>query len=216
MADRFALWVYGVVDGEPPGPPPCVGVDGHHRVELVRADGLAALASRVPRPRFDAHVLCRALQQPRTFEALVRTHQDVLREALALGAVLPFGFATVFKSEAAVRALLRRDRARLDGALARLRGMTEWSLKAYVKESRAGALVEELHERLAATTTGAARLPCAERRLALNAAYLVADADATVFATLVWTLAREHDRDGIALELSGPWPAFHFSEARAG
>jgi hypothetical protein len=115
VADRFALWVYGVVDGEPPGPPPCVGVDGHHRVELVRADGLAALASRVPRPRFDAHVLCRALQQPRTFEALVRTHQDVLREALALGAVLPFGFATVFKSEAAVRALLRR-RAPSDGS----------------------------------------------------------------------------------------------------
>ena len=214
MTDRFALWVYGVLDGEAPGPPPCLGVDGDHSVDLVRVDGLAALVSRVPCPRFDAHVLCRSLQQQRTFEALVRAHQDVLREALVLGAVVPFGFATVLKSEAAVRALLRRDHARLSGTLARLRGMTEWLLKAYVEEHRGGTLVDDLHERLAATTTSAARLPCAERRVALNAAYLVADADATVFATLVWTLAREHHGEGIALELTGPWPAFHFSEGR--
>jgi hypothetical protein len=212
VADRFALWVYGVLDGEAPGPPQCLGVDGQY-VELVRADGVAALISRVPCPRFDAHILCRSLQQQRTFEALLRAHQAVLREALAFGAVVPFGFATVLKNEAAVRGLLRRDGARLSGMLARLRGMTEWSLKAYSSEHRDGALVDDLHERLAATTTGAARLPCAERRLALHAAYLVTDAEATVFATLVWTLAREHDREGIALELTGPWPAFHFSEA---
>jgi hypothetical protein len=138
----------------------------------------------------------------------------VLKEALALGAVVPFGFATVLESDAAVRALLKRDRERLSDGLARLRGMSEWSLKAYSDEHRGGALIDELHERLASTTTGAARLPCAERRLALHAAYLVTDAEAPVFAGLVWTLAREHDGDGIALELTGPWPAFHFSEAQ--
>jgi hypothetical protein len=211
MAERLALWVYGVLDAGAPGPPPCVGVDGRHRIELVQADGLVALASRVPRARFDAHGLCRALQQPRTFEALVRAHQDVLREALALGAVVPIGFATVLRDEAAVRALLRRERERLLETLARLRGMTEWSLKAYVEEPRGGGLADDLHARLAASTSAAARLPCGERRLALNAAYLVADADATVFATLVWKLAREHDAAGVALELTGPWPPFHFS-----
>jgi hypothetical protein len=214
VVDRFALWVYGVVESDAPGPTRGLGVDGQP-VELVRAEGFAALVSRVPCPRFDTQVLCRSLQDRRTFEALVRAHQDVLREALALGAVVPFGFATVLENEPAVRALLKRDRARLSAALARLRGMSEWSLKAYSDEHRGGALVDELHERLASTTTGAARLPSAERRLALHAAYLVTEAEATVFAGLVWRLARDHDANGISLELTGPWPAFHFSQAPA-
>ena len=79
MADRFALWVYGVVDGGAPGPPRVMGVDGQP-VELLRAGGVAALVSRVPCPRFDTHGLCRLLQQRRTLETLVRAHQDVLRE----------------------------------------------------------------------------------------------------------------------------------------
>jgi hypothetical protein len=211
VADRYALWIYGVLDADSPGPPSVPGVDGQP-VEIVRADGSAALVSRVPCPRFDTHNLCRSLQERRTFEALVRAHQDVLREALALGAVVPFGFATVVKNEAAVRALLKRDQPRLSGELARLRGMSEWSLKVYADDERGDVVLDDLHARLAATTTGAARLPTAERRVALHAAYLVTEAEAPVFAGLVWSLAREQDDNGIALELTGPWPAFHFSE----
>jgi hypothetical protein len=214
VADRFALWVYGVLDDDAPGPARGLGVDGQP-VEFVRADGLAALVSRVPCPQFDTHVLCRSLQERRTLDALVRAHQDVLREALALGTVVPFGFATVLKNDAAVRALLKRDRARLSEGLTRLRGMSEWSLKAHSREHRGSPLVDALHERLASTTTGAVRLPCAQRSLALHAAYLVTEAEASVFAGLVWKLAHEYDSDGIALELTGPWPAFHFSEAPA-
>jgi hypothetical protein len=214
VADRSALWVYGVLDGAAPGPPETTGVDGTP-VELVRADGLAAVVSRVPRPRFDTHVLCRSLQERKTFERLVGAHQAVLRESLALGAVVPLGFATVVANEAAVRALLKTRRERLSELLTRLQGMAEWSLKAYAREHDGGPELEDLHERLAATATRAARLPCAERTLALHAAYLVTEAEATVFAGLVWSLAREHDDAGIALELTGPWPAFHFSEAPA-
>lgn len=212
--ERFAFWIYGVVEAGVAGPPRCLGVDDQC-VELVRVDGVGALVSRVPRPHFDAPVLCRSLQQRRSFEALLHAHQGALREALALGPVVPFGFATVLPTEAALRALLRRERPRLTGALARLRGKSEWSLKAYAAEHGSGELVNGLHERLAATTTGATRLPVAERGLALHAAYLVTEAEANVFATLVWTLARDHGEDGIALELTGPWPAFHFSEAPA-
>jgi hypothetical protein len=156
-------------------------------------------------------VLLRSLQHRRTFDALLRAHQSVLREALALGAVVPFGFATVLKTEADVREQLRRDGARLSATLGRLRGMAEWSLKAYAAEQAGDTVVEDLHERLAATTTSAARLTCTEQSLALHAAYLVTEAESTVFATLVWKLAHEHDGKGLALELTGPWPAFHFS-----
>jgi hypothetical protein len=52
--------------------------------------------------------------------------------------------------------------------------------------------------------------------MVLNAAYLVADGDADGFRALVADLAGRHRADGVELELTGPWPAYHFSEAMAG
>ena len=47
--------------------------------------------------------------------------------------------------------------------------------------------------------------------MVLNAAYLVADDDADQFSAIAAQLAHDaHDR-GMALELTGPWPAYHFS-----
>jgi hypothetical protein len=48
--------------------------------------------------------------------------------------------------------------------------------------------------------------------MALNAAYLVADSDVDEFTALVAELADRHARDGLELALTGPWPAYHFSE----
>jgi gas vesicle protein GvpL/GvpF len=47
--------------------------------------------------------------------------------------------------------------------------------------------------------------------MVLNAAYLVADADAHEFGAVAAQLARDARDRGMALELSGPWPAYHFS-----
>jgi hypothetical protein len=59
------------------------------------------------------------------------------------------------------------------------------------------------------------RLSGEEREMVLNAAYLVPEARSEAFATLVRSLARRTARDGLALELTGPWPAYHFAEAAA-
>jgi hypothetical protein len=48
--------------------------------------------------------------------------------------------------------------------------------------------------------------------MALNAAYLVADSDVDEFTALVAELADRHAGDGLELALTGPWPAYHFSE----
>jgi hypothetical protein len=50
----------------------------------------------------------------------------------------------------------------------------------------------------------------------LNAAYLVADADAEAFASVVAELAGRLSGEGLELALTGPWPPYHFSEAAAG
>jgi gas vesicle protein GvpL/GvpF len=82
------------------------------------------------------------------------------------------------------------------------------------------AVVAEIHARLA-DRAGAAtlsrpqdrRVSGRETEMVLNAAYLV-PADATdAFRQIVEELGRRHEPDGVALELTGPWPPYHFATA---
>src|SRR4051794_6481101 len=117
------LWLYGVIDGGVAAAPSLVGVDGGHRVELVRAAGLAALASAVPLDRFGADALREALEDMSVVETLARGHERVLDAALALGAVVPFRLCTIYESADHVREMLERESDGLAATLDRLRGM---------------------------------------------------------------------------------------------
>jgi hypothetical protein len=55
------------------------------------------------------------------------------------------------------------------------------------------------------------RLSGRDDEMALNGAYLVPDARSETFAALVGELGRRHAGEGVQLELSGPWPAYHFA-----
>jgi Gas vesicle synthesis protein GvpL/GvpF len=61
----------------------------------------------------------------------------------------------------------------------------------------------------------ASQLTGREAEMVLNGAYLVADADVDDFHKLVAELDGLHRTDGVQLELTGPWPAYHFTEAAA-
>ena len=83
-----------------------------------------------------------------------------------------------------------------------------------------GAAVDALHARLRERAADAVLIPLQsgplaghEGEMVLNAAYLVADADVDRFSALVAELGSRHVREGLELELTGPWPAYHFSEA---
>jgi hypothetical protein len=54
------------------------------------------------------------------------------------------------------------------------------------------------------------RLSGHEGEMVLNAAYLVASARADEFHAVVDALAREHEPQGLRLELTGPWAPYHF------
>jgi hypothetical protein len=80
-----------------------------------------------------------------------------------------------------------------------------------------GTIVDAVHARLADRAAGAVlcapqdpRLSGHAGRMALNAAYLVAGSDAGAFAEIVSQAGDRHRDDGIEVELSGPWPAYHF------
>jgi hypothetical protein len=84
------------------------------------------------------------------------------------------------------------------------------------------ASVEQIHGRLSEHALDAVfcpaqdpRLTGEEREMVLNAAYLVPEARTEEFRALVGTLSRRHAQEGIALELTGPWPAYHFAGSAA-
>ncbi len=59
------------------------------------------------------------------------------------------------------------------------------------------------------------RLSSHEGEMLLNAAYLVAEAEAEGFASRFAEIVSEVGTGSLELALTGPWPPYHFSEAAA-
>jgi hypothetical protein len=256
-ADGLGVWVYGVVSGDAPDPPPRRGVDGRHDVELIRHAGLAALASAVELGEFREDVLEQRLEDLQYLEALARGHERVLDDVLGVGPVVPLRICTIYESPDRVREMLERERRPLADALHRLSGTTEWGVKVYIgaggeapaqtaaapgsapgidylarkRDQRDAAeaarraaqdSVEQIHRRLSEHAVDAVLSPVQDQRLSgaagemlLNAAYLVPNARTDDVRSLVRDLARRHAPDGLVLELTGPWPAYHFAGSAA-
>jgi hypothetical protein len=93
---------------------------------------------------------------------------------------------------------------------------------AEIARSAADAAVEEIHGRLSELALDAMVCPAQdpllsgeEREMVLNAAYLVPDGRTEELRSLVDSLDRRHAADGLALELTGPWPPYHFAGSAA-
>ena len=251
VTEDLALWAYGVLDGDIAGSSAPAGVDPAHEVELIRHVGLAVIVSPVPLDDLGERSLHESLEDLDRLEILARVHNEVLREAMRHGAVVPFRIGTIFESAAGVKEMLALQHRRLTAALKRLQGRAEWGVKAYavggtghgaaasepasgtdylrrkladrtavvIAQRALDSAVEALHARLRERAADAVLNPPHHRELSgptkemvLNAAYLVADGDAEGFAALVADLARRHRPDGLELELTGPWPAYNFSQ----
>jgi hypothetical protein len=139
------LWLYGVLPGDVERAPALSGVDGRHRVELLRHEGLAALVSAVPLDAFGEHTLRESLEDIARLESLARGHEHVLDQALRLGPLVPFRLCTIYEHADTLREMLHREREPLAAALQRLAGMAEWGVKAFLvvqDAERAGATVD--------------------------------------------------------------------------
>ena len=76
-----------------------------------------------------------------------------------------------------------------------------------------------IHDRLSGLAAAAVLSRPHDRRLSgrdedmvLNASYLLAESRVDEFQALVESLSHRHREDGIELECTGPWPAYHFVE----
>jgi hypothetical protein len=253
--EDLGVWVYGIAHADTPDPPRRAGVDERHQVEVIRQADLAAIASAVPMDEFQQEVLVERLEDLPRLEALVRAHERVLDDMLAIGPVVPLRICTIYEGADRVRDMLERERAALADALDRLSGTAEWGVKAYLgargeapeqpapappagrpasgidylarkRDQRNAAAaaresgddaVEDIHRRLCDLALDAVlsaphdpRLTGREHEI-LNASYLVPSARTDEFQSLVRGLTHRHEQDGLVLELTGPWPAYHFA-----
>jgi hypothetical protein len=85
------------------------------------------------------------------------------------------------------------------------------------------AIVAGVHARLAERASAASvsrphdrGLSGRDAEMIFNGAYLVAHDDSDDFTALVGDLADRFEPDGLTLELTGPWPAYHFIESPSG
>jgi hypothetical protein len=126
-------------------------------------------------------------------------------KAYAVGAA---GGDAVASEPSSGTAYLLRKRAQRDAAV--------------IAQQALDTAVERVHARLRERAAEAvlnpprhSELTAHRGEMVLNAAYLVAEVEAEGFRALVADLADRHRRDGVELELSGPWPAYNFSAAVA-
>ena len=147
------------------------------------------------------------LENEARLEQLVRTHNELLLEALKAGAVVPFRFGTTFADRTALDEWLEQHRAALAGELDRLRGKAEWSVEPvgrvpevdaanYLGARLVTAVRPGLRDRLAAASEEAS-----------GNAYLVATARQDEFAAEIEYLEAE----GYELRVTGPWPPYSFA-----
>src|SRR5262245_55730442 len=94
-----------------------VPIDPSTTTRIVRENGLAALVSDALRAHYDPSRLN------------IGAHERIVREAHALGDVLPMRFGTVARDDRAVESFLRDKHEDLERSLQQLNGRAELALK---------------------------------------------------------------------------------------
>lgn len=122
---RTAWYVYGVAEDDPT-------LARLERVELIRRNGLTAVAREVSLDEYDEAVLPERLNDRGWLERNARAHEDVLQAAAALTAVVPLRFGAIYRSRDQVLRMLHERSGEFRATLERVRGHVELGVKAWV------------------------------------------------------------------------------------
>jgi hypothetical protein len=224
------IWVYGICD-RPDLPPPRRRGLAQAPLDGVREGDLLAVISRHTHPPGEP-----ALDT-------LWVHERVIERIMADRAVLPMRFGTRLPDDEALREALATRREEFLGALQRVRGRVEVSVRAMQQGGEPSAAAEPvtprpvatsgrayleaklrdgrrtereasgLHDPLAMIAVDAVRQPARGPDELLRAAYLIDRAALARFRGVVERLQRAHP--GIAILCTGPWPPYSFVGAPA-
>jgi hypothetical protein len=135
-----AWWAYCVVSADDAGA--ASGIDGIEpgtRVEAVAEGDLAALVSPVPLAEYGDERLREHLEDIEWLEKTARGHEGVLEHVLNRAAIVPLRLCTLYRDREGIRRMLQQHAEALSGSLATVEGSTEWGVKVFLDQERAGA-----------------------------------------------------------------------------
>jgi hypothetical protein len=160
-------------------------------VRTVAHDGLAAVVGEVPLDEYGEQALAERLNDRAWVEEKARAHEDVLHVVVAVTAVVPLRFGTVYRELDDVRRLLAERGAALIAMLERVRGRIELGVKGWLDRGRLAATLAESDEPGERSDTGRAYLERRRReqqsaeKLAGRAAALAQEAHERLLAVAV-------------------------------
>jgi hypothetical protein len=134
------------------------GIEEGAPVELIKAEGLAAIVSRVPLSEFGEDVLEERLSDPAWTAKRAMRHEEAIEHFAAREAVVPVRFATIYLDRARVERMLREQATSLRRIIERLRGREEWGVNLYQDSRALLQAVSRLSPRLREMTERAAKL----------------------------------------------------------
>ncbi|WP_051579873.1 GvpL/GvpF family gas vesicle protein [Pseudonocardia acaciae] len=129
----FATYLYAVGDAtlaESVAADALTGVDGAPVRTVVEA-GLAAVVSGVPSDRFSERSLRHAMEDLGWLEGTARAHHRVVDAVAEAHTVAPARLVTIYHDDGRLRAVLAEKAPGLAAVLDRLRGHSEWGVKAF-------------------------------------------------------------------------------------
>ncbi|HKR71046.1 MAG TPA: GvpL/GvpF family gas vesicle protein [Streptosporangiaceae bacterium] len=167
MTEPTGLWVYAVAERAPETGLP-TGIGGLP-VRSFAADGLVAVVSEVGMSEFGESALRANLEDLVWLEATAKAHHQVIDDLASTQPVVPMRLATVFHSEASLRAMLAARRHELHEVLDRIGQRREWGVKVFAATADRTPKTRADAERGAVAAAGSGAAYLQRRRTELDA-----------------------------------------------
>jgi hypothetical protein len=185
------------------------GVNGSEPIRTVDYRSLSAVVSDIEE------------MDPERTDENATAHDEVLRAVLKSDGgrtVVPMRFGMVFKTENALKNILRNGRVAFRRSLNDLDGMVELGVKLVTKEGSTvdrPAVVEDVATRLRAAADTEAGNDLYSDRLVFNRSYLVERDDQTAFDDIVSEIETEYG-DDLHVQYNGPLAPYNFVDIEIG
>ena len=201
------LYTYGVIENESVEIDE-TGVNGAP-VRTVEYRSLAAVVSEIDE------------MEPERTDDNATAHDEVLRAVLQSDGgrtIIPMRFGMVFKTENALKNILRNGRVAFRRSLNDLDGMVELGVKLVTKDDTnvdRPAVVEDVATRLREVADTEAANELYSDRLVFNRSYLVERDSQTAVDDAVAEIRDDYEAD-LHVQYNGPWAPYNFVDIEIG
>jgi hypothetical protein len=239
-ANVLTYYLYGIVSTESAQKAAFAGIEGLQagsKVECLKCGSLTAIISEFSDPAYSPYFIRNSMRDNEWLKGQVRHHAGVLSEANGLMTIVPLRFGTVFSSENGIQRFVEGQRGKLTQTLNRLQDKSEFGIRVISDSSESSSnssdpglsesnwtknvcdLIHGTLSKLASEAVENTLVPqiySETSRVILNATYLVPVVGEKNFRSSITDIAKQLLSEGIRIEVSGPWPPYHFVDVDLG